>query len=171
VPKRFHINRQGIAQMTREIQREFDKHPIRVPLGADGSGAVSINRTTYNGPVVNIHGDRAQVAWHGGTIRQEQGDTAEIAPGYEGVAQAIASTLRQISAAGLDEEDEQAAVEVGEQVLQEVTRPEPDRSVVKRGVAALRGLLAPLALRVEDGVGDAVQDWARTAVTELSRTI
>jgi hypothetical protein len=30
------INRQAIAKMMRDIQREFDKHPIRVPVETDG---------------------------------------------------------------------------------------------------------------------------------------
>ncbi len=34
----FNIDKRAIAQMTHEIQREFNKHPIRVPVEADAEG-------------------------------------------------------------------------------------------------------------------------------------
>jgi hypothetical protein len=57
------------------MQREFDKHPIRVPVEADPSTvAVAGGQTTinYNGPV--IHGDAtgAQLAWGNDVVTQSQ---------------------------------------------------------------------------------------------------
>jgi hypothetical protein len=53
------INKQEIARMTREIQREFDKYSIRVPVQVDSpvppGGFATGSTTIFNGPV--IHGD------------------------------------------------------------------------------------------------------------------
>ena len=55
------INRAGIAQMMREIQREFDKHPIKVPVDSD---RLSTGTTTiFNGPVIHGDANGAQLAW------------------------------------------------------------------------------------------------------------
>ena len=63
MPSGFKINRHAIAEMMGEIQREFDKHPIRVPIEANDPDATEIHavhHTTYSGPVINIQGDRAR---------------------------------------------------------------------------------------------------------------
>ena len=62
----FKINKQGIRKMTRDIEREFAKNPVKVPLEAD-PGAVSLPAATtvhnYHGPVVTVSGYHAQIAW------------------------------------------------------------------------------------------------------------
>lgn len=90
----FKINKQVIARMTREIQREFDKHPISVPIQADSRELHDRETTVYNGPVVNIHGDRAQIAWGNRDVYQGGAEQQEIAPGFEAITQALVSTLR-----------------------------------------------------------------------------
>lgn len=84
----FKINKQGILQFTRELEREFAKHPVRVPVEADPHGlkpALTVNN--YNGPVVTVTGDHAQLAWdNSGTATQAQSRVEEIAPGYEDLA-------------------------------------------------------------------------------------
>ena len=61
------IDSQAIARLTREIQREFDKHPIRVPIqtgqpvlpcGARIHGAAT---TVYHGPVIYGNGGQRAV--------------------------------------------------------------------------------------------------------------
>lgn len=62
----FHINKRAIEKLIREIQREFDKHTIRVPVEMDDEGVTTVafapGSTNYYGPVINVHGDRAQLA-------------------------------------------------------------------------------------------------------------
>lgn len=74
------INKQAIAKMQRELQREFDKHPIRVPINAERPEAFGQPGTTtvnhYHAPVVTVHGDRAQVAWGDGEVHQDQGSVS-----------------------------------------------------------------------------------------------
>ena len=60
------INKQAIAKMMREMQREFDRHPIRLPLETEGPVArdgTTTGKTVYNGPVIYGSADGAQLAW------------------------------------------------------------------------------------------------------------
>src|SRR5665647_3966986 len=83
--KGFEINKRGIEQMMHEMQREFDKHSVRVPVEADSAGAFPAHGAApghvanYYGPVVQVDGDRAQVAW-GGSVTQNQDGVQEVAP-------------------------------------------------------------------------------------------
>jgi hypothetical protein len=165
------INKQAIARMMRDIQREFDKHPIRVPLEADAPRVVPLPTTAagniYNGPVIYGSADGAQLAWNNQTVDQTQVRTEQVAPGFELLAQAVVSTLLQLSVAGLEEEDQQAAEDAANEVLAQVTRPDPDRGKVKRALSALKGALAPVALGLRSGAGDGAREWAKTAIEQL----
>ena len=69
------INRQEIERLTREIQQEFDKHPIRVPVRADSPALPRFARSTttiFNGPVIHGNADGAQLAWGNDTVHQAQ---------------------------------------------------------------------------------------------------
>ena len=129
------VNRQEIARLTREIQREFDRHPIRVPVQADlpGSPAGLVAGTTiYNGPMIHGSADGAQLAWGNETVYQTQGRTESIAPGFEAIAQAVAKTLERLPAAGLAQDDLQDAEAAARDVLAEVTKQEPNRGKIRR---------------------------------------
>jgi hypothetical protein len=170
-PSGFNINKRGIEQFTREIQREFDKHPIRMPVTVDREGlqpTSAAGPTNYYGPVINVHGDRAQLAWGNESVVQNQVQSEQqIAPGFEAIAQAVVSTLRELAGAGLEADDQQAAEVAAQEVLAEVVKDDPDRGVVKRGVMMLKGLLSPVALGMSTGAADGAQEWARTAVEQL----
>jgi ketosteroid isomerase-like protein len=172
VTKGFEINKRGIAQMAKEIEREFAKHPIRVPIEGDPStslaGQFGGSTTVYNGPVIFGDVDGAQLAWGNQTANQHQQQRTEtITPGFEAIAQAVVSTLEQLPAAGLAEEDLREAEATADEVLTEVTRPEPDRGRIRRAVTALRGFLAPVATGLSVGAGEGAEEWARTAIEQL----
>jgi hypothetical protein len=164
------IDKQAIAKMMRGIQREFDRHPIRIPLEVDGPtlpSAPAVGNTVYNGPVIYGSADGAQLAWNNQTVKQNQNHAEKVAPGFELLAQAVVSTLQQLAVAGLTEEDEQAAEEAANEVLAQVTQPEPDRATIRRGLSALKGALAPVAIGLVNGVGDGAREWASTAIEQL----
>lgn len=167
----FKIDRQAIAHMTREIQREFDKHPISVPINADAPQVGNRGTTVYNAPVVTIHGDRAQVAWGNNEVHQATADQREIAPGFEAIAQALASTIQGLVDIALADEDRRTAEDAAHEVLDEVTKDHPDRGVIKRGVAVVKGILAPLAVGAQAGISDSAREWAKTAVEQLTSTL
>ena len=104
----FKINKQGIRNITRKIEREFAKNPVRVPLVVDDSD-VSLPPTTvnhnYNAPVVTVNGDHAQIAWDNETVTQTQAVSGDIASGYEELAKLLATLLAHVEALGLADTD------------------------------------------------------------------
>jgi hypothetical protein len=170
------INKRGIQQLMNEIQREFDKHPIRVPVEAEDPVAAEIvqygarpgGTTIYQGPVIIGSADGAQLAWDNNTVQQRAVNrTEQVAAGFEAIATAVAVILGQLPAAGLDEEDEADAKAVAEEVLVEVTQPAPNRGKIRRAVAALKGFLTPIATGLAKGGGQGAQEWAKTAIEQL----
>lgn len=170
-PSGFKINKQGIARMMREIQREFDKHPVSVPIQADSPELHDRGTNVYNGPVVNVHGDRPQIAWGNRDVYQGSNEQNEIAPGFEAIAQALVSTLERIAEVGLDDENRATAEDAANDVLSEVTKVSPDRGVIKRGIAIVKGILAPVALGTQAGISDSAREWAKTAVEQLTSAL
>jgi DNA-binding PadR family transcriptional regulator len=163
------INKQAIAKMVNDIQQEFDKHPIRVPLEGDAPGVSGVGSTTiYNGPVIQGDANGVQLAWGNKSVSQTQNTAQQIAPGFEALAAAVAQTLRGLPDAGLLDEAQQDAEQVAKEILDEVTAVEPDRSRLKRAVTTLKGFLAPLALGLSEGAGEGSKDWAKTAVAQLT---
>jgi hypothetical protein len=164
------INKQAIAKMMRDIQREFDKHPIRVPIETDGSKlptGATFGNTVYNGPVFHGDANGAQLAWGSHMVNQTQNHSQQIAPGFEAIANAVVRTLEQLPAVGLAEHDQQDADEAARAVLTEVTQPQPDRGKIRRALSALKGLLAPVALGLAAGTAEGAQEWAKTAIEQL----
>jgi hypothetical protein len=167
------INRQGIAQFLNEIQREFDKHPIKIPVQADsGISPHSISQgstTIYNGPVIHGDANGAQLAWGNRDVQQQRETTEQIAPGYEAVAQAMVKILEQLASSGIPDEDQRDVETAANEVFAEITRPEPDRGKLRRAVSVIKGALAPVAMGLVKGSATGADEWARTAIEQLGR--
>ena len=166
-PKGFEINRREIAKMAREMQHEFDKHPIKVPVEADTDGVVPPTGaiTNYH---VQVHGDGAQLAMGNQSVVQNQVNAPQqIAPGFELIAKAVANTLQQLGAAGLPPQDQTDAEDAAQEVLAEVVSDEPDPGRIRRGLNTLKGLLSPVSLGVQTGAAEGAQEWATTAIQQL----
>lgn len=162
---RFEINRQAVQQMAREIEREFAKHPVRVPLEAQPGATVPPAPATvnnYHGPVVTVTGDHAQIAWNKGRVSQTQENSETISPGFEVLAEIITTLLASLPTLPLDHEDANDVKTSSDEILRQVVTAEPDRGVIRKAVTIIKGLLAPIA----SGIGAAVTDES----TELSRT-
>jgi hypothetical protein len=170
------INKRGIQQLMNEIQREFDKHPIRVPVEAESPvtdefvqayGPPPSVTTIYQGPVIIGSAHWGATGWGNNTVQQTAVNrTEEVAPGFEAIAAAVALTLGQLPAAGLSE-DEADAKAVADEILVEVTQPQPDRGKIRRAIDALQGFLAPIATGLARGGGQGAQEWAKTAIEQL----
>lgn len=144
----FKINKQAIRQMTREIEKEFAKNPVRIPLEASSSGIRNSSATTvnnYHGPVVTVTGDHAQIAWGNATSNQNQERVEQIAPGFEKLAGTIAELLTRLETIGLDDEDSKEIRSNADEVLKEVVKDNPSPTVIRRGLIMIKGLLAPLS--------------------------
>lgn len=120
-------------------------------------------RTTYNAPVVIVNGDHAQVAFGNQSVTQ---NAQPVAAGYDELAKAIGAVLERIDQ--LDPDDRELAAESGREVLTELVKAEPDRSVLKRGVTHLRGVLAPLVTPAVAGAGEGLATWAQTMIEGLT---
>ena len=166
----FHIDKRAIAKMSKEIEREFAKHPVRVPIETDQSAISGMPATSsvtnYNGPVVHIHGDHAQLAWGNGSV--EQNSAVEIAPGFEALAEAVAELLASTHQFRLDADSEIDFRDAANSVLAEVTTAEPDPGKVRRGVALLKGFLSAAAVGANTGVSAETSELARQAIESLS---
>lgn len=168
VSSEFKINKQGIAQIQRELEREFAKRPIRVPLAGDPSSLTAPHSTVINylGPVVTVTGDHAQLAWGNDAVHQGQ-STATIADGYAELAAVVTKLLALVDQLGLPAEDVADAEDQARTVLAEVTRPSPDSGVVRRGVTMLKGVLAAVAAGVYGGVTAETSEAARDLIEKL----
>jgi len=160
------------------MQKEFDKHPIKVPVRVQepdllAAYAVPGHAAIYHGPVIYGSADGAQLAWNNsGTVNQAMNfGEQQIAPGFELLAQALISTREGVRGLGLAEEDLTDALAAVDEALAEVTQAEPNRSKLRRAVAALKGMLAPIATGLASGASASAQDFARTAIEQLGTHI
>jgi len=169
----FQINKQAIRKMTREMEKEFAKNSVRVPIEADPNVSRFLPATTitnnYHGPVVTVHGDNAQLAWDNHGVNQTQ--NRDIAPGFEELARVLTGLLASLSTLDLPEEDAEDVQSTAETVLGEVITEEPDHGTIKRGVTMLKGLLAPMATGVGTAVSVESAGLAKTVIEGLGRSL
>jgi hypothetical protein len=66
--------------------------------------------------------------------------TEQIAPGFEAIAQAVVRTLEQLPLVGLPEDDQREAEAAANEILVEVTQPEPKPGKIRRAIAVLKGV-------------------------------
>lgn len=168
------INKRAIRKLTSDLQREFDKNPIRVPVETDMSGvgfqpAATVNN--YHGPVVTVSGDNAQIAWDNDSVNQTQSRVNQIAPGYEQLAQLVTDMLANLSNFKLSEGDAGDVRESADTVLGEVIKEQPDQGVVRRSVNMVKGLFAPIAVGVAAGVSAEATEAARALIEALGASL
>lgn len=170
----FKINKQGIRKITGEIEREFAKNPVRVPLQADPSAPLLPPATTvnnYNGPVVTVTGDHTQLAWNNHDVTQSQESTEQIAPGYEELADHVTRLLASLHSLSLEPEDETEAHATSEAILHEVVKAEPDRGTIRRCVTMLKGLLASVAAGISKAVTQESAEVAQQMIESLGNAL
>jgi hypothetical protein len=174
---RVTINKREIARMMRDIQREFDKHPIRVPIESDpraalGAGPVPASTTIYNGPVFHGDANSAQLAWNNsGEINQQQTQGDQVAPGFEPLAQAVSLVMQGLAKLELTDDDRHDAEEAAAEIVAEVTTEQPNTGKIRRAVKVLKGALAPIAAGLTAAASAEVQEWARTAIDQLGAAL
>lgn len=87
------------------------------------------------------------------------------------IATVVAQVLEQLGALGLPEEDLNDAVVQGRVVLAEVAKEEPDRTVVRRGVNYLKGVVAGIATGAAVGANQGAVDIGQEIVRSLGNLI
>jgi hypothetical protein len=122
--------------------------------------------TVVHGPIINVTGDGTQIAWD--NLRVEQNNTTTtVAPGFERLAETVAHILENVAGLDLDAADQSAITDEATDLLAEVSKPEPDVGRLRRGLRALKGALAPIALQIQGGVGDGTRETVRGWVEQL----
>ncbi|MER7957937.1 hypothetical protein [Streptomyces sp. NPDC096030] len=124
-----------------------------------------VNR--YDGPVFNGPATQNQLAWNNRSVTQNQQVNSQVAPGYAELAERVTELLRQLPGAGLGERDREDAEGAAGEVLEVITQPDPEEGRVRRALATLRGVLAPVATGVAAGTTVGAQEWARAAIEGL----
>ena len=157
------INKAAIAQMMRDIQREFDKHTIKVSVESDGSFPTG-NTTIFNGPVIHGDANGAQLAGEqdGHPTSPRAGRSGLSDPGPSSREHATAAPRRRT----VSRRPARRRVR-RTRGASALTQGEPDSGVLRRAVAALKGHLAQLAAGLAIGAKQGAQEWAKTAIQHL----
>ncbi|MCT4357043.1 hypothetical protein M5362_28395 [Streptomyces sp. Je 1-79] len=136
---------------------------------AANSGRSGGGTTNNYAPV--FHGDvnDTQIAWNNHHVTQTQETVEQVTPGFEELAQAVARTLARLPRFGLSAEDAEDASTSADTILVEVASPSPDRGRIRRSLAALRGILLPVAAQAGPGAGGGSHDLAKAALDDLRR--
>lgn len=169
------INKQAIAKLNKELEREFAKTPVKVPVVADPArGSIAPQSSTVNhyyGPTVTVNGNHSQIAWGDGGISQAQGNISQITEGYEDVADVVAGILSKLDSLPLNANENEDARSSAEELLAEVVKPEPDKGIIRRGATMLKGVLAPVAAGVNQAATSESADYARKAIEAIGAAI
>jgi hypothetical protein len=170
----FSIDKNAVRKLTKELEREFAKNPVRVPLEAE-AGSVALRPATtvnnYHGPVVNVEGGHAQIAWGNNHSVQNQKQVEQIAAGYEELARLVTDLLAGIENFALNDEDQQEVRATAETVLSEVVKEEPTPSVIKRGMTLIKGLLAPVAAGISSAATEESAEAARNFIHAVGQAL
>lgn len=144
---------------------EGTDNSVTISGGSTGTSSNSVATNIYNGPVINIAGNQAQLNWE--DVRHPDARGEQTALDFEQLARSVLMTMRNLHSCGLDENDLAIAESTGRDVLEEAARPEPDRGSIRRGLAALRELLNPLATGAAAGAEEGARELARAAVDQF----
>lgn len=120
-------------------------------------------QSALQAPVVNVYGDHAQVAFGNESVTQQ---SHVVTSGYADLADTVRDVLNHLD--DIDENSRPLVVDSANEVLGELIKPEPDTSIVQRGLAQLRGVLAPVALATATGAGKEFSEWAIAVIGKLT---
>ncbi|GCD39463.1 hypothetical protein OEIGOIKO_07296 [Streptomyces chrestomyceticus JCM 4735] len=126
------------------------------------------NAGKVQGPVTYGNVVGSQLAWGDGAENTARKDGRKVAPEFAALVEAVADTLRLLPSLAVPEEalDDAAAIEAA--ILDEASRDQPDRGAVRRAVAALKGILAPVAVgAVTAGAAAGADETARVLIERL----
>ncbi|MCX5527604.1 hypothetical protein OG342_32930 [Streptomyces bobili] len=144
--------------------------PAEVPADDRTDGGRQVHN--YHGPVFNDPVSGVQLAWNNRSVTQNQQNNTAVAPGFEALAALMTDLLRQLPEAGLTDRDREDARTAAEEVLAEITGPQPpEQGRLRRAVNGLKGALAPVATGVAAGTAIGVQEWAQSVIAGLASLV
>ncbi|MFG2962746.1 hypothetical protein ACGFZS_05600 [Streptomyces sp. NPDC048288] len=95
-----------------------------------------------------------------------------VTPGFEALAEAVADAVRHLVTADVPDGVREDASDAAATVCAEVARDEPDRGILRRALATLRGHLAPIAIStVAAGATAGGEETAHALIERLSNVL
>ena len=130
-----------------------------------GGDKVGGSKYSYSGPV--FHGDvqDTQFAWQNRDVSQSA--SRAVTPGFEPLAEVLGQILAHLDRLGLSHDQVADAEVAATEALNEVARPTPDPGVIRRALAMVKGILAPVAMGIAAGSNEGAQEWTKTAIEQL----
>ncbi|RLV71149.1 hypothetical protein STAN_6678 [Streptomyces sp. CBMAI 2042] len=130
------------------------------------------NVHNHEGPVFNEAVSGAQFAWNNQSVTQNQQNNSTVAPGFEALAALVDDLLQQLPRADLADRDREDVEAAAGEVRATISGPgTPEEGRVRRALAMLKGVLAPVATGVAAGTAAGAQQWAQTAIEGLTRIV
>lgn len=133
-------------------------------------GGQSSGGNHYYGAVVQGNADGAQFAWANENVTQVSGGN-RVAEGYEQAAAVVRAVLEGLPQYELSTQDQDDLKAAADEVLAEVESADPNQGKIRRGFAAIKGVLAPVATGLSVGAGEGAQEFARQAIEHLSTAL
>ncbi|MCD9901046.1 hypothetical protein LUR56_15660 [Streptomyces sp. MT29] len=116
----------------------------------------------HEGPVFNEAVSGAQFAWKNQSVTQNQQNNSTVAPGFEALAALVDDLLQPLPRAGLADRDREDVEAAAGEVRATISGPgTPEEGRVRRALALLKGVLAPVATGVAAGTAAGAQQWRR----------
>lgn len=172
--KGFTINKKVIQRMTRELEKEFSKNPIKIPVCASRLGLsqdeMNIGEQRPVGVVNNFTINAAphsQLAVNAHEIHQEMnlsGSDEKI----EAMKKLLTEISQKMDSLNLSDEDELELSETVSKASAEIGKQHPDKERLKDFIRLMKRILAPLTLSSLSGASTAVNDIAEQWVRQLA---
>lgn len=107
------------------------------------------------------------LAWDTENITQHSEHQETVAARFEEFAQYLAQILADVNKSAIDEEEKQKFRTAAEQTLQETAQP--DVSVLSAGANRLKGILAAVALGLQQEITVEAQEAAQRGIEAISQ--
>lgn len=136
------------------------------PIGGGDNMSASTSHTTTTTTVTGNHNQIA--AGTNGTIHQAMSRDTTTTTTYENIGDIVRVLLEQLPQLPLNQVDMADIRDDAEVVLAEIVTEEPNRTVMRRALNSLRGLLSPIVLGVNQAVSAEANEIARHTIEQIT---
>ncbi|RYF39010.1 MAG: hypothetical protein EOO27_49875 [Comamonadaceae bacterium] len=170
----FTINKRGIEQFKRELERELNRKPVQMsigysPTGPRGVRAVggSTSITNYNAPIINSSGSGARIAVtvNGDVDLSESADRSDCAD----LNSLISSLLEVLPQLGMSERAAADLESLAIEARAESESPIREDGKLQRIVKTLIGCLSPISSGAKSGLSDGTANVVSELMSGLSQ--
>lgn len=164
------INKQGIRKLQRSIQKEFDKHPVNIPINAEirqpESKVIATPVSITNNITVNNNGDHAQISLTNQNSQQLQAANSSTAEKLLALLLEIGESLESINLSTEDKRELLESLTEAQHDLQENPSTMP-----LSPLRLIRRLLQPLANAAISGTATGINLLTQKWVEQITQYI